>query len=225
MLEIFLVWRLAVRIGNQAAQKGFKKFGYQLMLVVLWICGELLSGVLGYVILGEANSFWITYILALLGAAFGAGIAFLIMRLLPKQSLSDNLIDAEKEQERLSAFQKLSQSGCLPVLVILLAISCLFVGLGGAVVAGMRSIVRQINVSDPIVATKISNNGQISRPVTEIAPNTETIYLSFHLEMPEGASDIPLTFNWLVNGQLMYSGSPGFNGKAGQKRRAHADGS
>jgi len=88
MLEIFLVWRLAVRIGNQAAQKGFKKFGYQLMLVVLWICGELLSGVLGYVILGEANSFWITYILALLGAAFGAGIAFLIMRLLPKQSLS-----------------------------------------------------------------------------------------------------------------------------------------
>ena len=69
----------------------------------------------------------------------------------------------------------------------------------------MRSIVRQINVSDPIVATKISNNGQISRPVTEIAPNTETIYLSFHLEMPEGASDIPLTFNWLVNGQLMYS--------------------
>ena len=41
MLEIIIVYMLAKNIGNKVAAKGHKRFGYQLMLVALWIGGEI----------------------------------------------------------------------------------------------------------------------------------------------------------------------------------------
>ncbi len=85
MIEIIVIWRLAVYIGKIAAQKGLKKPRYQVMAILLWICGELLGSVLGNIIFGKSGSFWLIYGMALIGAIAGTGIAFLIMKFLPNQ--------------------------------------------------------------------------------------------------------------------------------------------
>ena len=83
MLEILLVWALAKKIGGIVAAKGHSRFGYQLLLVALWIGGELAGGVIGVLVQGAAGGEeqgfpCMAYICALLGAAAGAGIAFAI---------------------------------------------------------------------------------------------------------------------------------------------------
>jgi hypothetical protein len=52
MIEIIVIWRLIVYIGRLAEQKGLKKLGYQLMAVLLWLCGEISGGIVGGAILG-----------------------------------------------------------------------------------------------------------------------------------------------------------------------------
>ena len=47
MLEILLVWTLAKKIGNIVQNKGHARWGYQLLLVVLWIGGEVAGGIVG----------------------------------------------------------------------------------------------------------------------------------------------------------------------------------
>jgi hypothetical protein len=50
MLQIIIVYVLARNIGNKVAAKGHRRFGYQLMLVALWVAGELVGGVIGMVL-------------------------------------------------------------------------------------------------------------------------------------------------------------------------------
>jgi membrane protein DedA with SNARE-associated domain len=88
MLEIFIVYRLAKSIGDKVAAKGHKRFGYQLMLVALWIGGEIAGMVVGIVLQlamaggvaeeSETGFPWMAYLCALAGAALGAFIAFAI---------------------------------------------------------------------------------------------------------------------------------------------------
>jgi len=83
MLEILLVWTLAKKIGNIVQNKGHARWGYQLLLVVLWIGGEVAGGIVGAIAQegggqGEKGFPCMAYVCALVGAAIGAGIAFAI---------------------------------------------------------------------------------------------------------------------------------------------------
>ena len=72
MLEILLMWRLARSIGNLLRAKGRSAGGFQVLAIVLWIGGELLGATVGALCELQAGS----YLLALLGAAAGAGLAY-----------------------------------------------------------------------------------------------------------------------------------------------------
>ena len=85
MLEVILVWVLAKKIGGVVEAKGHTRIGYQLMLVAFWIGGEVAGGIVGAIVQsgasvgdGEQGFPCMVYICALLGAAAGAGIAFVI---------------------------------------------------------------------------------------------------------------------------------------------------
>jgi hypothetical protein len=84
MLEIFLIWVCARKIGKIVADKGRSKIGYQLMLVGLWIGGEFIGAIVGAILHANAGGPGVrgvpcmAYVCALIGAAVGAGIAFAI---------------------------------------------------------------------------------------------------------------------------------------------------
>jgi len=197
MIEIIVIWRLAVHIGKEAAQKGLKKLGYQIMAVLLWVCGELVGGILGSVIFGANSSLWI-YGMALLGALAGAGIAFLVMRLVP----SPELIPSQNYNE--IPVGKFRRSGWFPALVSFLAVTCLCAGFGVAFVSQMRSVVQQMDASNPMIGVEIDSVGQIVRPVDEISSKANTIYFGFNFEIPQGG-EMPITFDWYIDGHPAYS--------------------
>jgi len=85
MLEILLLFFLCKKIGAVVAAKGHPKVGYQVLLVVCWIIGEVGGAIIGVAMLGGGEGNMGALILpALLGAAGGATIAFVIAN-----SLSD----------------------------------------------------------------------------------------------------------------------------------------
>ena len=74
MLEIILVVFLSKRIGNIAEKKGHKRKPNIVFFVVMWIAGEIIGALLGlFLFKGHIYS---SYVMALLGAAVGAMIAF-----------------------------------------------------------------------------------------------------------------------------------------------------
>lgn len=81
MLEILLLiffWRSeAKRIGAIAESRGREGGPYKVLLVALWIGGEIAGAVMGATTVRGSDQASV-YILALLGAAVGAGIAFAI---------------------------------------------------------------------------------------------------------------------------------------------------
>jgi hypothetical protein len=90
MLEIILVYFLCKRLGDMLRAKGQKPLPYQIMLVVFWIGGEIMGFIVGAVVeaaqSGGAPSEEFNlmgYFMALIGAACGAGLAFLIAYMLP----------------------------------------------------------------------------------------------------------------------------------------------
>jgi len=133
MLEIFLVWRLANYIGNEATRKGLKKGRYQLMAVLLWIISEFTGAILGGAIFSSSDSIWPSYGIAILGAVFGAGIAFGVIRLLPNAAPEENQSMSVIEAEPVVS-QKFVMSGWVPFLIVLLAVFCMCFILFAAVV-------------------------------------------------------------------------------------------
>ena len=204
MIEIIIIWRLAVHIGNAAAQKGLKKFGYQVMAVLLWICGELVGGMLGTIIFGAESSFWPRYVVALLGAITGAGIAFLVMRLIPNQETVSHPGQAETVQVS-SPTKKFGRSQWIPALVGLVAFSCIcVVGVWAVFSAQVRSLAQQIHATNPMIGTELNGEGQIAQSVTEVPSDTEAIYMGFYFDIPvDEATEV--TFDWSINGQPAYS--------------------
>jgi hypothetical protein len=84
MLEILFLIYLAGRIGKLVAPKGYPKAKYQFLLVGMWVGGELLGALVGYSLFSRTGgSFFVPYLFALLGAAFGAWLAFRITHRLP----------------------------------------------------------------------------------------------------------------------------------------------
>jgi hypothetical protein len=78
MLEILVVIILCRRLGEKARQKGRTAGWYMLMLVGMWVFGELLGGVVG-ILLSDGQVTATAYVAALIGAALGAVGAFLIV--------------------------------------------------------------------------------------------------------------------------------------------------
>jgi hypothetical protein len=205
MIEIIVIWRLAVLIGRSAAQKGLKKTRYQIMAVLLWVCGELFGVLLGYVIFLGQGSFWTGYITALIGGIAGAGLAFLVLRLLPNQITLSSSSGAVSTQD-ISATQKFLRSFWIPGIVIFLAISCLCIPSGGAVFL-LRNVTQQIEeiqASNPVIGIEISNDGSIKQPVSEISSMTDAIYFGFYYKN-QLAGEMPVTFDWYIDRNLAFS--------------------
>jgi hypothetical protein len=81
MLEIILLITLTRRIGYILEQKGRKTGWYKLLTVLLWFGGEIVGAIIGAGIaeVGELSNALI-YLIALMGAAAGAGLAFIIAK-------------------------------------------------------------------------------------------------------------------------------------------------
>jgi hypothetical protein len=80
MLEIILIIGCCKSIGNKARKRGRTAVGYQVMFVLFWIGGEFLGAFL--TALGGAEEKGAVYVGALIGAASGAALAFLIVSML-----------------------------------------------------------------------------------------------------------------------------------------------
>jgi hypothetical protein len=205
MIQIIVIWKLATSIGNIANQKGLKELGYQIMAVILWLCGEFFGAILGETIFGfGANgSNLLKTIFTLLGAVIGAGMAFLVMRLLPSSALV-NTNDTNSIQE-MSGIQKFGRSGYIPILVIVIAIFCVGVGFIGGFIKEAMSIFPQTHATNFIVGTELDSNGQVLQFDKEIPSDVDVIYLSFDFETLESVGPPPITVDWVVNNQVIHS--------------------
>jgi hypothetical protein len=84
MLELLMLASITRKIGNLVEEKGHKSLGYKALAVALWIGGEIAGLFLGVAMAGGNESARCgIYIMTLLGAAVGAGIAFAIANNLP----------------------------------------------------------------------------------------------------------------------------------------------
>jgi hypothetical protein len=77
MLEILLLRMLMGKIGEIVEGKGQKAGWYKALAVILWFVGEIAGFIFGAVVAGD-DSFGLAYLFALMGAAAGAGLSFLI---------------------------------------------------------------------------------------------------------------------------------------------------
>ena len=202
MIELIVIWKLATSIGNIASQKGLKKLGYQIMAVILWLCGEIFGAILGGIVFGANGSFWLKYLFALVGAITGAGVSFLVMRLLPNL-VTVNTNDTTFEQET-SGIQRFGRSGCVPVLIIAIAIICVGACFIGGVFREMMSVFPQTQATNFIVGAELDNNGQVLKSEKDIQSDVDVIYIGFDFETVEGIEP-PVTIDWIVNGQVINS--------------------
>jgi len=84
MLEIWLLWVLTKRIGKIVEQKDRKSGWYKILTVLLWLGGEFTGVIVGIAIVDKFElSEWVAYLFGWVGAAVGAGIAYLIANKLP----------------------------------------------------------------------------------------------------------------------------------------------
>lgn len=84
MLEILALLVLTKRIGKIVEEKGHKSGWYKALAVGLWFGGEIVGLILGILIVGgDSSARWLPYLIALIGAAVGAGIAYAIANNLP----------------------------------------------------------------------------------------------------------------------------------------------
>jgi hypothetical protein len=81
MLEIVGIVMFAKHLAGIAENKGRAK-GWAALGVLGWIVGEILGAIVGAALIGEGLGLYLT---ALVGAAIGAGIAWLIVSNLPAE--------------------------------------------------------------------------------------------------------------------------------------------
>lgn len=201
MLEIIIVWRLVVYIGREAAYKNLKKLRYQIMAVLLWITGESTGALIGITIFQQGNAFWPRYAVTLVGAAAGAGMAFLIMALIPKQNVVPTSVETGTVQAA-SGKPIFFRSAWVPVIAVLLCVSCLCLSLGGMVVTNVVRLAKTY-ATEPIIGIDIDQSGFVSQPLKEIPSDAERIYLGFYYQTAVG--EVPATFDWYIDGKLAYS--------------------
>jgi hypothetical protein len=202
MLEIIILWRLIVRFGQLAAEKGLKKFPYQMMVVALWVCGELIAAFLTYGIFGENLAMWLRYGIALLGALAGFGIASLVMHLIPGQSNLPQASGSENGPETKND-KKFWRSAWPPVLSILVAISCFCLSLGASVFLLIRTTVQNTYAENGAIGTHLENGKVFPLPDATVYPRDKIIYFGFDCVTP--SPEIEVSVNWYFDGELAYS--------------------
>lgn len=81
MIEIVMLIYLTRLVGRIVEQKNRKSGWYKFLAVVLWLGGEFAGGFAGglLVVLTHASEGFI-YLFALIGAAIGAGVAFVVAK-------------------------------------------------------------------------------------------------------------------------------------------------
>lgn len=214
MIEIILIWKLTGYIGRMATQKGLKKIRYQIMSVLLWICGETMGGILGILIFGSQNSPWLVYGMALLGALAGAGLAFLIMKSIPEIDL-DSDTEATAIPKQKSGRQIFERSIWIPSLVIFLSLACLLLVYSGfyLLTRNVAQQIQDIQARNPVIGVELNSNGTISQSVNEISPRTEVIYFGFDSRNTLAHTQ-PVTINLNIDGNPYISFTTNIN--AGQ---------
>lgn len=75
MLEIIAVIFLGKKLAEMAQARGHGK-GWA-ALVLLWFVGEVIGAVIGFAVVGDGAA---PYVFALIGAAIGGGVAYLIVK-------------------------------------------------------------------------------------------------------------------------------------------------
>jgi hypothetical protein len=88
MLEFYFLSRLCGSLGEMLRAKGRNPTGYQVLLVVLWIGGEiagLITGlIIGFVVVDNEDIAWLFGVGGVVaGAACGGGFVFLLAKSLP----------------------------------------------------------------------------------------------------------------------------------------------
>jgi hypothetical protein len=103
MLEIILLIVLSIQIANITKRKGRSPVGWILMLVGLWIAGEILGGLAGFfvsVMAGGADEPNLVIVLvgAIIGAATGAIITFSVVNSLSPLRRDDEYWEAPEAE-------------------------------------------------------------------------------------------------------------------------------
>jgi hypothetical protein len=96
MLEFFIIRALGGKIADIARGKGRSAVPYVLLLVLLWFGGEISGALIGFGVLDEPLA---GVVMALGGAASGAGIAFAVV------SSVSPLADVDEERRRRVLFE------------------------------------------------------------------------------------------------------------------------
>lgn len=113
MLEIIALWTLTKRIGRIIEEKGRKSGWYKAFTVLLWIGGEIIGAIIGAVITGaDESAQCLVYLFALVGAAGGAGIAYLIAtNLSPVHSQLQDTSVIEDPVQRIAILKQKFENG------------------------------------------------------------------------------------------------------------------
>jgi membrane protein YqaA with SNARE-associated domain len=107
MLEIILIVIISKKIATMLAEKGRSAAGYIVLFIFLWIGGEIIGAIVGTVITGF--NFLAYVFFALLGAAIGGTIGYLIANSVPAlddprkkalEEFDDEDDDRERERRR-----------------------------------------------------------------------------------------------------------------------------
>ena len=81
MLEIFVLIFLTRRVGEIVEAKGRRTGWYKFLTVLLWIGCEIAGAFIGAIVVAVTRSSeLLIYLFALIGAAVGAGISFIIAK-------------------------------------------------------------------------------------------------------------------------------------------------
>src|SRR5688572_22206741 len=118
MLEILVLISLNGKIGTIVEQKGYQSGGYKWGAVGWWFGGEILGVIIGMLITGGEQGLPV-YIIALIGAAIGASIAYSNANNLPEISppITSKPISQSTAQEdsvaRMSKLKEMHDTGLI----------------------------------------------------------------------------------------------------------------
>ena len=114
MIEAILIYFLAKLIGRKAEEKGHRKGPFILLFVALWIVGEAIGAIIG-IHLTQSNEYGeglslVFYLYALIGAAIGTIISFLIVYNLKEGGIEKKKDALTEADEKLIAYNKTHES-------------------------------------------------------------------------------------------------------------------
>ncbi len=99
MLEILVLLLLTKWIETVVEAKGYASGRYKLLTVVLWVSGEFAGLLVGWMAYGQdVQARCLAYVIALLGAGVGAGVAYVIANSLAPLETSSRTTRSEESQ-------------------------------------------------------------------------------------------------------------------------------